>query len=334
MRLIKLTQILCCIGFVCLTATAQTQSNIAEAVKLYDKGDYQAAAVALQEITKSDSKNGEAFYYLGAAQIGLNDLKTAEKSLKKAVKLSPQDVRPAKTLTYSLLLQNKIGDAKKQAANAVALVPKDAEAHFLLGLTNLRDRNEKVAAAEADQAIALNKTFASAYSLKADALIFNAKGWYGSTTPAERTQRFQAAVQIIQTYPNLNSPKAQALRDKLETYQAFAEYFAKREKFSDEDSPPQPAPPDPSVKPLEIILKPRAEYTEDARRNQVSGKILMLVMLSKTGVIGDVLVLKGLSNGLTEQAVNAARQVKFKPEEKNGRSVSVVKMIEYQFYLY
>ena len=335
MRLIKLTQILCCIGFVCLTATAQTQSNIAEAVKFYDKGDYQAAAAALQEITKSDSKNGEAFYYLGAAQLSLNDLKTAAKSFKKAVKLSTQDARPVKGLAFSLLLQNQIADAKKQAANAVALAPKDAEAHYLVGVTNLKEGGDKTALTEADQAIALNKNFAAAYSLKADALTFvsTKNDWYESATPAERTQRFRDAVQVIESFPNLNgnSPGVVELRDKLEAYQAFVEPFVRSEEYEKTKIPFSQLPPDPSVKPLQILRKPPAEYTDSARSSRISGTVLLLVLFSKNGKISNIVVLKNLGGGLTEQAVRAARQMTFKPQEKNGQPVSVAKRVEYNF---
>jgi outer membrane biosynthesis protein TonB len=46
------------------------------------------------------------------------------------------------------------------------------------------------------------------------------------------------------------------------------------------------------------------------------------------------MVVKPLSHGLNEEAVRAARAIKFNPATKDGKPVSVVKQIEYSFSIY
>jgi len=63
-------------------------------------------------------------------------------------------------------------------------------------------------------------------------------------------------------------------------------------------------------------------YTEDARWNQVSGKVVLEVALMASGEVGEIKVIKGLPYGLTEQCIAAARKMKFEPAIKDGRPVS------------
>ena len=85
---------------------------------------------------------------------------------------------------------------------------------------------------------------------------------------------------------------------------------------------------------LNILSTPRANYTELARMTQTTGTVRVRVTLSSDGQIRDVLVLSFLPFGLTQQAVKAAKQLKFTPEMLNNTPVSVSKIIEYNFNLY
>jgi hypothetical protein len=53
-----------------------------------------------------------------------------------------------------------------------------------------------------------------------------------------------------------------------------------------------------------------------------------------TGQIGAIFVVKGLPNGLSEQAVIAAKGIRFEPAKKNGVPYSVPKIISYSFTIY
>jgi TonB family protein len=80
-----------------------------------------------------------------------------------------------------------------------------------------------------------------------------------------------------------------------------------------------------------ILKKPAPEYTAEARRNGVSGKVVLKVLLWRDGDVSMMSVVQGLPDGLTEKAVEAAQRIKFTPAELNGRAVSQFATIEYDF---
>jgi TonB family protein len=85
---------------------------------------------------------------------------------------------------------------------------------------------------------------------------------------------------------------------------------------------------------VKILSKPRANYTDAARQNQVQGKVVLRVTFSANGSIGQISVISGLGNGLTEQAIAAARGIRFEPAKRAGVPYSVQKPVEYTFTIY
>jgi TonB family protein len=83
-----------------------------------------------------------------------------------------------------------------------------------------------------------------------------------------------------------------------------------------------------------IVFKPEPSYTEDARRNGVSGAIRIRAVLAGDGAVRNVSVVTQLPYGLTEKAVNAARHLLFFPAEKDGVKVSQYVTLEYNFNIY
>lgn len=89
-----------------------------------------------------------------------------------------------------------------------------------------------------------------------------------------------------------------------------------------------------SKKGLQILAKPRAYYTDAARNNQTEGTVTLRVAFLENGKIGDVSIVNYLPDGLTENAIEAAKQIKFEPARLNGKSITVTKQIQYNFSLY
>jgi TonB family protein len=85
---------------------------------------------------------------------------------------------------------------------------------------------------------------------------------------------------------------------------------------------------------VRIVLKPRANYTDGARRSQTQGKVTLRVTFSANGGIGSISVISGLADGLTEQAIAAAMRIVFIPAQRNGVHYSVTKPVEYTFTIY
>jgi len=85
---------------------------------------------------------------------------------------------------------------------------------------------------------------------------------------------------------------------------------------------------------LQILSKPRASYTDWARFYQISGKIPLRVTFLADGNIGSVTAVRKLPFGLTNNAINAARAIRFQPAVKDGTASTVTKLVEYSFMIY
>lgn len=83
-----------------------------------------------------------------------------------------------------------------------------------------------------------------------------------------------------------------------------------------------------------IISKPRALYTDAAREKQVQGKVTLRVTFLASGQIGSITTVKGLPYGLTEQAIAAARKIKFEPKRVDGVGAAQTRAVEYSFTIY
>ncbi len=85
---------------------------------------------------------------------------------------------------------------------------------------------------------------------------------------------------------------------------------------------------------LKITSKSFAGFTKEARRIGATGNINVLVGFMKDGTIGMAIPLKELGYGLTESAVNAAKEIKFEPAEKDKNPVNTVAIINYDFRIF
>jgi protein TonB len=83
-----------------------------------------------------------------------------------------------------------------------------------------------------------------------------------------------------------------------------------------------------------VLAKPEPQYTEEARRNAVTGTVVLRVVFSRTGEVTNIRALQSLPFGLTERAIAAARQIRFRPATRDGQAVNVLMQLEYNFNLY
>jgi len=83
-----------------------------------------------------------------------------------------------------------------------------------------------------------------------------------------------------------------------------------------------------------VLSKPEPQYTEDARRNQITGTVVLRVVFASSGEVVQIHAVRTLPFGLTERAIAAARQIRFEPAKRDGRAVSVSMQLEYNFNLY
>lgn len=102
---------------------------------------------------------------------------------------------------------------------------------------------------------------------------------------------------------------------------------------NDGDNPPIRPTAGPT-KGLNILLKPEPKYTDAARQNNIQGQVVLRITFLSNGQIGSISPVSGLSYGLTEQAIAAARQIRFEPAVRNGQPISVTKTFQYRFAIY
>lgn len=85
------------------------------------------------------------------------------------------------------------------------------------------------------------------------------------------------------------------------------------------------------TQPFKIISKPRPAYTSEAKALNIQGTVVLRVTFLASGQIGQISSVKGLPNGLTDQAIAAARRIQFEPAKINGVATTVTKIISFTF---
>jgi TonB family protein len=98
---------------------------------------------------------------------------------------------------------------------------------------------------------------------------------------------------------------------------------------------PTATPVHPNVEqtPVLVTNKPIPQYTEEAKRLRIQGKVVIEATFTAAGSVVIVRIVHGLGHGLDEQAERAAKHIQFKPATKNGVPVSVTTEIDIQFEL-
>jgi TonB family protein len=89
----------------------------------------------------------------------------------------------------------------------------------------------------------------------------------------------------------------------------------------------------PPQTPVEILFKPKPEYTEEARKLKLEGEVLLRVLFTAGGEARVMEVTRGLGHGLDESATRAAQQIRFKPALRDGQPVDSTATVHILFQL-
>jgi TonB family protein len=83
-----------------------------------------------------------------------------------------------------------------------------------------------------------------------------------------------------------------------------------------------------------LLNQPHPLFTEEARKNKVQGVVKVRILIDPTGAVKEVVIARGLPDGLNEQAIRAAYQMRFRPALKNGQAVAYwLNNVEVEFNL-
>ena len=128
-------------------------------------------------------------------------------------------------------------------------------------------------------------------------------------------QSFVAAANTVREILKLNPPNADFWRERLETLQLYSQPVSspdERKVFGSGEV----------QRSARILETPSAESTDQARAGKAKGEVRLRMVLAADGTVKYIFPIKSFGYGLTESAVNAARQIKFEPAMRNGKPAS------------
>lgn len=324
-------------------AFAQTERE--KGIELYQQGKNKEAVSVLERASKKAKTDARTWNFLGLAYAKQQELKKAVKAFEKAVEFDASNAAYHTNLAYAYFSNNKLDKAQNESTKAVELDRQNALAYYIRGTASLWKGDYDDAIGDAEKAIAVNADYSLAYTLKSDALLsaFGKRVGSGSK-PSDAVNVLQQSKEALETCLKncRNNSDAKLQQERLETLTIFYDYFNRNKDVAlnqtPSDSPNQTLVaqtlPDPSITPLKILSKRPPAYTDAARQSGIEGTIRMAVFFSESGRVTHTLILKGLGGGLNENAVKAARQIKFEPAKKDGKPISQIKIVEYSFDIY
>jgi TonB family protein len=84
---------------------------------------------------------------------------------------------------------------------------------------------------------------------------------------------------------------------------------------------------------IEVLSKPTAQYTSEAKQLKVQGDVILRVTFTANGKVIVQGVVHGLGHGLDEEARRVAQQIRFRPATRNGQAVDMTTNITITFQL-
>ena len=126
--------------------------------------------------------------------------------------------------------------------------------------------------------------------------------------------------QILKTNPSDPEP----WRERLETLRLYGQPISSpgnRSIYGDREV----------QKKARVLETPEAMYTNAAKVNRTRGTVRLRMVLAADGTVKHIFPIKSLDDGLTEAAVDAARQIKFEPAIRNGEPASQFVTFVYEF---
>lgn len=82
-----------------------------------------------------------------------------------------------------------------------------------------------------------------------------------------------------------------------------------------------------------LVREVKARYTDEARRRGTTGNVILEIVITRDGNVGEVSVRRGLGAGLDERAIEAVRQWKFTPARRLGEPVDVIVEVAVEFMM-
>ena len=318
-------------------------------------GDQRKAVETLAlAVAGEKKKDPDAWFRLGIEYNRAGEVRKAREAFQQALKLRRKFPAARAGLAYTFFVEKNFAEAEREAYRAVVQSPDratDSTARNVLGRVWAQRYREAaiIVLARAEQALAKNPGAPDGNRHKAEALIAlsipeqeippdlsfpapppppDEAAWRAARE--ETRVRDREAAACLEKYLSLapRAPDADYVRRQLEVLRFYSQ---------DPESLPAADRPYPTAKVSTkalITYKPEPGFTEEARKADLVGMVRLRAVLAADGKIKHLLVIMPLPYGMTENAIKAASQIKFKPATIDGAPVSQHVILEYNFNVF
>jgi TonB family protein len=232
-------------------------------------------------------------------------------------------------------------EARKQVNRALSLSKDSSEAHFLRARINRFEGKLDDAVKDVKEALRSNPDYLEAHTEYAR-LLFEAG------QEEEGRRQLEKALSYNPPDPNSFMLKGELdIRDR--KYDSAMESFAEVIRFAPRGDPgiskirtlldaiknlvahsASPVAEPGNTRPIPLN-RPMPSYTEKARASRTQGIVNLALVVSENGDVTHSIVISGLKDGLTGEAIRAARKIRFKPALRAGSAVPFLQLIEVEF---
>lgn len=292
-----------------------------EGLAAAEKGEYQTAVAHFRQALKERPMRIRAHYYLGRALIRLHMRREALATFEELLKLDPQN----------LPTHYEIGKLHLYARNyphelLSKFDPENLLANFEIGAQYLSPQNYADAIAKYQWLRSQSENSTgdlddSSYEL------FPAEPRSGNLAqnPFHRAYAAKLAFYLLDLIPpkvarQYHLPNSGIVYDDVLPLDALNDH---QTKLIDNQSE--------ALKPVTMLYRETAEYTEIARINRLKGTVILSAFFMANGCLWGIRVVRGAPDGLTRRAINVMKRVRFSPASLNGEPVSVRGNIEFDF---
>lgn len=139
------------------------------AQKAFSAGDYREALNVYEAMRKTAPDNLWVLSNLAMVQVRMQSFKNAEETLRAAVAVAPEDGFCRRMLGIALYSTQKYDDAIVELTKALAIDPKDAEAHLYVAFSEAQKGRTEAAGKEFELAAKFNPDYKVEAAKAADA---------------------------------------------------------------------------------------------------------------------------------------------------------------------
>lgn len=140
------------------------QQQLAEAIALFQQGQFAAAEAGFRAVMKRDPRNFDALHFAGVVAAQSGRLEEGATLIRRALAINPRNAGALGNLGSALIRLGRYEEALSSLDRALAADPKAASAHHNRGFALLKLKRFDQAIAAFDRAIELKPDFAEAHN--------------------------------------------------------------------------------------------------------------------------------------------------------------------------